>query len=108
VVTGRLLDTDGRPVAGAGVTQYYPDDESARELFRYLASRGGPGIRTITDADGRFCCEEVLPDLKLLLGFSKGSTILAGPKSNQWFGPNRVAGGKTLELGDIQTKPRGD
>jgi protocatechuate 3,4-dioxygenase beta subunit len=107
-VTGRVLDSAGEPVAGAGVMQHYSEDESARELFRYLSARGRRGVRTQTGADGSFRFDEVLPDLRFDLGFKKGATTLAGPAGNLWFGPHRVAGGKALDLGDLRTKPRGE
>jgi RNA polymerase sigma factor (sigma-70 family) len=107
-ITGRVLDGDGQPIVGVRVSHYYPEDESAQELRRYLSARGALATRTQTDMAGRFRIDEVFPDLKLDLSLRQGTTTLAGPKGNLWFGPHRVAGGKTLDIGDIRTKARGE
>src|ERR671936_872396 len=60
MVTGRILDADGLPVARADVIISFPSD-AASELDRYLQQQRPP-VRT--DDDGRFKFEGVVPGVK--------------------------------------------
>jgi RNA polymerase sigma factor (sigma-70 family) len=99
VVTGRLLDTDGRPLADAQVAVRYAGPAGnalAREVMRrYDLPRAG--------ADGRFRLEGMLPGLEFDLGFLKGRQTLV-PEARLKVKPPET--GETLDLGDIRTKPR--
>jgi RNA polymerase sigma factor (sigma-70 family) len=98
-VTGRLLDADGLPVAGAEVRISAPD-EVASELYRHLRLSREP-IRT--DKDGRFHAD-VVPGVSFYLGLRKGKqSLTAEPR----IGTRKADAGKTLDLGDIRTRPRG-
>ena len=98
-ITGRLLDTEGRPLAGATVRPWCWD-KSAMELERYLIQRHG---QAQTGADGRFRLEGIFPGLKYDLAFHKGPTGLASdPECKQ----QQLPSGRALDLGDIRTRPR--
>jgi RNA polymerase sigma factor (sigma-70 family) len=100
VVTGRLLDGDGRPLAGAQVGVRYTDhlgrELLKEEIRRYDLPRA--------DANGRFRLEGLLPGLEFDLGFLKGrQTLVPDPRLKV----KPLTTGQTLDLGDIRTKPRG-
>jgi RNA polymerase sigma factor (sigma-70 family) len=100
-VTGRVLDADGRPIAGVGVQiGYYSMDLGA------LA----PNIRTFgpaaeTDRDGRFRIDGLIADQSFGIGFrSKGRVLeIDQRKQNQ-----AVKSGAVLDFGDLRTKPYGE
>ena len=97
-VTGRVLDTDGQPVAGAEVAPSWPE-KNAQELYRQLAQKQGS---VQTDKEGRFVLKGVIPDLKFGLSIRQGKAFLAGEPR---IGLKEVGSGKTLELGDVRTRP---
>jgi RNA polymerase sigma factor (sigma-70 family) len=68
VLTGRLLDEDGKPVVGATVSL-----SCAGDTVRWLTEAGLGGSRSgvRTDADGRFRIEGVFPEVDYRLGFQK-------------------------------------
>jgi hypothetical protein len=100
-IAGRVLDVDGKPVAGARVILVYWSD-AARELDRYLKQDQRP---VQTDADGRFRVAGVPPGVPFDLGFGKGTVHLATLDGKPWFSPNQVTSGQTLDLGELRTKP---
>jgi predicted alpha/beta-hydrolase family hydrolase len=97
-VTGRVLDLDGRPLPGADVHLWSPDD-TVRDLFRLAESKGEP-VRT--DKDGRFRLGGLVPDMKLGFQIYRGKTFLV---SEPRVGPLQVGPGKTQDLGDFRTRP---
>src|SRR5262249_30390760 len=98
-VTGRLLDNDGQPIAGADVGCSYRT-EAANELLRHF-QKLSPPVRT--DAEGRFRLEGVVPGQKFVFNIRKGQTFLAGkPRISE----RQVESGGTLELGDFRTEPQ--
>jgi hypothetical protein len=96
-VTGRLLDRDGQPIAGAFVDLNLPDG-TARELYRQLAQYHPP-IRT--DKDGRFRLEGIVPDMQFTLNIYRGRTYFGGEPP---IGMRQVKPGQTLNLGDVKVK----
>jgi hypothetical protein len=96
-VTGRVLDGDGLPLAGADVYLSAPG-VAAQELYRTL-NRQHEAIRT--NKDGRFRCDGLVADLKFGISFRKGNAFLVGEPQ---IGLRQVGPGKTLDLGDIRTK----
>jgi hypothetical protein len=97
-VTGRVLDLEGRPIAGAKV-HLWSSDDAVRELFRRVAQQGEP-VRT--DKDGRFRLGGLIPDMKLGFQIYQGKTFLV---SEPRVGPLLVGPGKTRDLGDFRTRP---
>jgi RNA polymerase sigma factor (sigma-70 family) len=98
-VTGRVLDAEGQPVAGAAVDFSLPT-EVARELYRHFEPNRAP---VHTDADGRFRLENIVPDFKFGLYITKDQALLVGQPR---IGLRQVGPGATLDLGDIRTKPQ--
>jgi RNA polymerase sigma factor (sigma-70 family) len=97
-VTGRFLEIEGTPLAGAEVSLNCPD-RIASELYRYLG-RSVPAVKT--DKDGRFALPAV-PGVKFSLQTRKGETFFVGEPR---IGLREVEPGKTLDLGDWKLKPR--
>ncbi len=97
-VTGRLLDADGQPLAGADVNPI--GSEAASIALYQLAQR--PPVRT--DKGGRFRIEGIVPEVKFTLGFTRGRTYFRAEPS---FGFKQVKAGETLDLGEIRIKPAG-
>jgi RNA polymerase sigma factor (sigma-70 family) len=100
-VTGRILDADGQPIAGADVQPSFSSN-SASELERFLRQQR-PAL--ITDATGRFRLEGIVPEQKFTLSVRKDRAFL-GPDPQ--LRPKEAAIGATLDFGDVRTKPRGD
>ncbi|HEY7312762.1 MAG TPA: sigma-70 family RNA polymerase sigma factor [Gemmataceae bacterium] len=96
-LTGRVLDADGQPVAGAEVHTLYTS--TGRELTKSQSRWNLPR----TDKEGRFRLEGIVPGLSLELGFVKGRQMLV-PQTRREIKPPES--GKTLDLGDMRIKPR--
>jgi protocatechuate 3,4-dioxygenase beta subunit len=95
-VTGRFLDADGQPVAGADVFLSFPSRPAGA-----FVQRQRPSIRT--DADGRFQLEGMVPGVTFAVQrIRKGNAALA-PKPET--GLKEVGSGATLDLGDIRVEP---
>jgi hydroxyquinol 1,2-dioxygenase len=64
-LSGRVLDLEGRPIAGAVLDLWQADDEGLYEV--QLEARDGPYLRGVyrTDADGRYLARTIAP-----LGYS--------------------------------------
>jgi RNA polymerase sigma factor (sigma-70 family) len=65
-IKGRLLDRDGKPLAGVAVDLYYSD---ARAYFVHEALYGTGQV--VTDADGAFALDNVVGELKFHLSFQR-------------------------------------
>jgi RNA polymerase sigma factor (sigma-70 family) len=97
-VTGRVLDREGQPIAGAEVNLSSPDND-ASELYQQLDQRRK---MIHTDKDGRFRIEGIVPDVKFQLRIYQGRTFLVGEPR---IGARQVKSGATLDLGDVRVKP---
>lgn len=97
-VAGRLLDTDGRPLAGVKVS-INGDGRVGGELYRFARPTGNP---VVTGKDGRFAVSGVVPEVPFYLQMQQGKTYLGGkPK----IGLRQLKLGETLDLGDRRTEP---
>jgi RNA polymerase sigma factor (sigma-70 family) len=97
VLTGRLLDEDGKPLAGITVSFLYSDDRDG--MWRGdEAAFAGP---VKTDAEGRFRVEGIIPGLKFGLGFRKDKRFFV--TEGKYRSMTLQAG--TKDLGDITAKP---
>jgi hypothetical protein len=93
-VTGRILDEDGKPVAGAHVRIFYPED-SVRWLSEAVLGE------VPADNEGRFRVEGLIPGLEFGVGYRKGPNFLdPGDRTRKLT----VESGKTKDLGDVPTK----
>jgi hypothetical protein len=73
-VSGRLLDADGEPLAGAKVS-VNARTNTARELYRFAQPSGKP---IVTDKDGRFTLPGVVPGIPFFLQIRKGERYYGG------------------------------
>jgi RNA polymerase sigma factor (sigma-70 family) len=96
VVTGRLLDGDGQPIAGADV---YVLTLDGTDLIGRLM-RSAPAQRS--DKEGRFRVGGVFPDVKFAVIARKGQEGL-GEEMKKMHDP--VKASETLDLGDLRLKP---
>ena len=92
-VIGRLLDTDGNPLAGAAVS-INAGSEIARELYRFANPTGKP---VVTDKEGRFTLPGVVPGISFYLQTRKGNSYLTGKPE---IGLLKLKPGESLNLGD--------
>ncbi len=65
---GRLLDADGKPLAGVAVRVNFRESE-ADKLHRLIHA----AKQSITDATGAFAFEELIPEVKFELVFQRGN-----------------------------------
>jgi hypothetical protein len=96
-ITGRLLDRDGKPIAGADIV---PRDAAAvdkREAERVSRSMTPPR----TDKDGRFRLEGLFPGMKINIQARTNQGFLVEETT-----PERkpLQSGATQDLGDIRVK----
>ncbi len=64
MIKGRLLDADGKPMAGVAVSVHYRQ-RVAEEVHKVVHH----AKQAVTDADGAFTVEELIPEQKLELSF---------------------------------------
>jgi RNA polymerase sigma factor (sigma-70 family) len=95
VLTGRVLDEDGKPSPGVAVNVSYRNNE-----VRWLADAVAGDRPIQTDADGRFRIEGVFPNLKFGLGLRKGNSFL---NIDEKYGDLTVSAG-IKDLGNITAK----
>jgi RNA polymerase sigma factor (sigma-70 family) len=95
-VTGRLVEADGQPFAGATVLLVL-NREIDNELYRFAIPDGG---RAVTDKDGRFTLDTAVPGVWFYVGVRKGNEFFALK-----LGPRTVKPGQTSDLGDRTVGP---
>jgi hypothetical protein len=100
VVTGRLVDAQGLPVAGVHLARAYEDGENQTRVSfpsgGFEKIRGGSSLTGYkTDAEGRFRLDEMVPHVKFRLE-------AVSQKKEVIFPPDRpLEPGQRLDLGDI-------
>jgi RNA polymerase sigma factor (sigma-70 family) len=97
-IKGRLLDDNGKPQAGITIEVKYRDRE-AEEV--HSVSHGNKPI--VTDANGAFTFDEVIPGSKFDLSFRRGAQRYAR-ESKPGGTAVAVQPGQCRELGSIQLK----
>ena len=71
-ITGKLVDTDGRPVSGVAVNLQFPAGPGS-DLYREIKA-GQP--LAVTDKDGAFRVDGIVPGVKFDLSLTKGADVL--------------------------------
>jgi protocatechuate 3,4-dioxygenase beta subunit len=98
-VTGKLVDPDGRPIPGVAVSLQFPAG-AGNDLYRDVYA-GRPAA--VTDKDGAFRVDAVVPGVKFTLSLTKGQSYFLGEPR---IGQKQAEAGKTLELGALTVKGR--
>ncbi|MBO0696882.1 MAG: sigma-70 family RNA polymerase sigma factor, partial [Zavarzinella sp.] len=99
VMTGKLVDPDGQPIAGVAVNLQFPNGPGG-DLYRETLA-GRP--LAVTDKDGAFRLEPIVPGVKFSLSLTKGQMYFLGEPR---IGQKEVKAGQTLELGALPVKVR--
>jgi hypothetical protein len=113
-LTGRVVDTEGRPLAGHKVAAF-PDlrgkgyenlPEELHPFARDLGLAEGAwydftGRRVVTDAEGRFRLEGLLPGIPYTVVAAEDSIKPGKPVTHQKDGQT-VEAGKETDLGDVR------
>jgi hypothetical protein len=99
-VTGRLVDADGRPIAGARLGVGY---QGEKDVATPSTSGRSQDERILTDRDGRFRVEGLVAGLKTMLWASRDGRPL---KTGEAFleGIN-LRPGEAKDLGDVTAVP---
>jgi protocatechuate 3,4-dioxygenase beta subunit len=99
VVTGRAVDAEGNPLAGATVHLKHFAREAEWVFDALHFSR-----RVVTDANGEFRIDHVVPGHEFRLAFSKGTKNL-GPNADRALRFRVGKPGETAAVGDVKVKP---
>jgi hypothetical protein len=97
-LTGRLLDTDGQPLAGMTVSLNHPHEIDS-ELYRFAAPAGA---RAVTGKDGRFTLDAVVPGVWFDLQIRKGKDYYRA-RPTVWR--RQPKPGQAIDLGDRTVAP---
>jgi hypothetical protein len=97
-VTGRLVDTDGRPRAGVALEVWVHDSKEEPAWPSWSRYSSPEGINT--DREGRFRIEALLPGYEFNLYEAKGDR-----RGELLFGDG-LRSGQTKNLGDVKIKAR--
>jgi protocatechuate 3,4-dioxygenase beta subunit len=112
-ITGRLVDDDGEPVAGAAihsstdVNGFFDEKTQATDLGSFPDDEDTRRDRLVTDNDGRFTIRGVLPGLKYSASVTKASD---GNSPNRMmylgdlFKDVMIEGSETKDLGDVKAQ----
>ena len=99
VVTGRLLDAEGKPIAGVSIQPHCKEPADQMLVGGMDRALGG----SQTDKEGRFRLDSVVTGMKVRFTYMKGHDLLIEEKE-----ANRepFKSGATADLGDLRMKPR--
>jgi RNA polymerase sigma factor (sigma-70 family) len=98
-LTGRLIDADGRPIAGARVGVGYRGE---KDVATPTTSGRPQDERILTDRDGRFRVEGLIAGLKTMLWASKDGRPLQAGAAFEGIG---LRAGEAKDLGDVTAGP---
>jgi RNA polymerase sigma factor (sigma-70 family) len=102
VLTGRVVDAEGQPVAGAAVFLLYRNEALRTLQIQVMASPGGPPVRYVqTDRDGRFRVEGVVPGEAFALQLTQQFMLLRMESKVEGV---TLQPGETKDLGEVKTK----
>jgi RNA polymerase sigma factor (sigma-70 family) len=97
-LTGRLVDAEGKPIAGASFRLHF-EDRVAGRLHRQL--QGGKALTT--DAAGRFRADVPFSGMKFILFFARKGKYL---NTDRRLRELTCAAGATKDLGDVAVRER--
>jgi RNA polymerase sigma factor (sigma-70 family) len=97
-ISGRLLDADGKPLAGAGVRVYVKNSIRHAAFGELLRDR-----KTTTDQDGKFTLDVPAGPAEYVLGFSRKNQYLDTGYRPDSKG-HTVKPGETTAVGDVAVK----
>jgi len=98
-IRGRLLDADGKPLAGVVVDVRYRNG-AAQEIHQIVHA----AKQAVTDASGAFSLDELIPELKFALSFQRGKQrFQREEKADE--ATMHVKPGECRDLGAIKLKP---
>jgi hypothetical protein len=98
-LTGRLLDTDGQPLAGVTVWTYLNGQSDRIQWWNNLSRMR---LQADTGKDGRFVVEGIIPGMAYNSSPHKGTQYY---NSKPRFVPCKIEPGETLDLGDRTLEP---
>jgi RNA polymerase sigma factor (sigma-70 family) len=100
-LTGRVLDEDGRPLAGARINLSFP-----HPMFFEPVTWWVPPLGEVvkTDREGRFRGEGLTPGLTFRLSAARDTSFLPLAGTPDGMRTLSVRPGQTLDLGDLQVK----
>jgi hypothetical protein len=98
-IKGRLLDSDGEPLAGIAVDLRFKDREAA-EVHEVIHK----SKQAITDANGMFLLDDVIPELKFQLSVRRGQQRFEHQTKPAEMAI-QVKPGECRDLGAIKLKP---
>jgi RNA polymerase sigma factor (sigma-70 family) len=106
VLTGRVLDSAGQPVAGAEIYWFYATPLGKAETsYSAIPAFALRDRMPRTDNEGRFRLERIVPGLKVVnLRLLKGRQTFESQPRLLDIKP--LQSGQTLDVGDIRTKPQ--
>ena len=103
-LAGRILTADGQPLAGRTVLAIpaWPDkppmeDESQKYVTQFQ-------VEAVTDPQGKFRLEGLLPQMRYLLALSGGDPENRGAIGRHLKEGLAIEAGKTKDLGDLKSK----
>jgi protocatechuate 3,4-dioxygenase beta subunit len=100
-LAGRVVDADGRPLAGVRMSAAY--------VYPYVhvpaAWMERQAEEIMTDRDGRFRVDRLIPRMTISLGASAGQAFLLLSDRPDGLMQVSVAAGETKDLGDVRAKP---
>jgi len=100
---GRLLDTDGKPLAGVIVDLRYLDRAAERTHEEIYDAK-----QIVTDASGAFTVETVMPELRFALSFPVSRRREFEPAAKSAKAPIQVKPGECRDLGTITLRLRSE
>ncbi len=99
IATGRVVDSDGQPLSGIQINAAYRDGKNDIVIRDY----GQPSnARTLSDDEGRFRLEGLIPGLKTELLFQRKGSSFVGTGQLEGFS---LKPGETHDVGEIAVKP---